>query len=44
VLKSRHLTWYFVITSRRMRRAKQVAGFWEKRNTYRILVGKHEEA
>jgi hypothetical protein len=26
-----------------MRRAKQVAGFWEKRNACRILIGKHEE-
>jgi hypothetical protein len=43
VLKSRQLTWYIVITSRRVRKAKQVAGFGEKRNAYRILVWKHEE-
>jgi hypothetical protein len=44
VLKSRQLTRYIVIISRRMRRAKQVAGFREKRNAYRILVGKYEVA
>jgi hypothetical protein len=31
-----------VINSRRMRWAGHVAGMWEKRNAYRILVGKPE--
>jgi hypothetical protein len=43
VLKSRQLTWYIVITPRRVRKAEQVAGFGEKRNAYRILVWKYEE-
>jgi hypothetical protein len=31
-----------IIKSRKMRRAGHVARMWEKRNSYRILVGKPE--
>jgi hypothetical protein len=33
-----------MITSWKMRRAKQVAGIWKKRNAYRVLIEKHEQA
>jgi hypothetical protein len=37
-----HFSPYNVITSRRMRWAEHVAGIGERRNVYRVLVGKTE--